>query len=160
MSDQEGTSNLGGIRTLRDRAGQALAEMVLVTPILLLLVFGIIEFGLAFRTHQIITNSAREGARSAVIPSTTTNEQIEEIVRQRLQSAGLNTTEPEPLTITLRCDGVEDAHCSGSGQEWDVEIAYCQRFFVLGPIVNAVAGGACSGFGEVRLRTVSTMRNE
>ena len=160
MSDHKRTSNPGAPRGLRDRAGQALAEMVLVTPILLLLVFGIIEFGLAFRTHQIITNSAREGARSAVIPSTTTNEQIEDIVRQRLESAGLDITEPEPLAITLRCDGVEDAFCSSSGQEWDVEVRYCQRFFVLGPLINAVADNPCSTFGTVQLRTVSTMRNE
>jgi hypothetical protein len=80
MSDKSRTSNPGAPRGLRDRAGQALAEMVLVTPILLLLVFGIIEFGLAFRTHQIATNSAREGARVAVLPSTT---DVETVMRRQ-----------------------------------------------------------------------------
>ena len=160
MSDHRRTSNPGAPRGLRDRAGQALAEMVLVTPILLLLVFGIIEFGLAFRTHQIATNSAREGARVAVLPSTTDLETVRNVVRDRMSSAGLVTTEPEPLSITLRCDGEEDVVCNGSGQEWDVEVRYCQRFFVLGPIVNAVADNPCSTFGTVQLRTVSTMRNE
>jgi Flp pilus assembly protein TadG len=60
MSDKSRTSNPGAPRGLRDRAGQALAEMVLVTPILLLLVFGIIEFGLAFRTHQIMRRTRPE----------------------------------------------------------------------------------------------------
>jgi hypothetical protein len=56
------------------------------------------------------------------------------VVRERMQSRqGWIITEPEPLTITLRCDGVEDVACSRSGQEWDVEVRYCQRFFVLGP---------------------------
>jgi Flp pilus assembly protein TadG len=58
-----------GRSRVRDRGGQALAEFVLVVPILLLLVFGIVEFGLAFRTHQIVTNTAREGARVAVLPA-------------------------------------------------------------------------------------------
>ena len=48
-------------------SGQALAEMALILPILLLLVFGLIEFGTAWRDYQVITNAAREGARWSVV---------------------------------------------------------------------------------------------
>ena len=149
-----------GRQTVRNRAGQALAEMVLVTPILILLVFGIIEFGLAFRTYQIVTNSAREGARVAVLPSTTDPDDIRDVVIDRLVSSGLPADEPEPLTIELRCNGEVGDVCESSGDEWQVEVGYCYRFFVLAPIVNPIAGGDCSAFGEVRLRTASAMRKE
>jgi hypothetical protein len=138
-----------------------MAEMVLVTPVLVLLVFGIIEFGIAFRTHQIITNSAREGARVAVLPSTDDPAEVEEVVRNRVGGAGLNTDEPHPLAIVVSCDGVPDSVCSDGGASSEVEIRYCQRFFVLGPIVNAFGvGGDCTGFGEIQLRTRSIMRTE
>ena len=142
-----------------DRAGQALTEIVLVLPILLILVFGIIEFGLAFRTYQIVTNSAREGARVAVIPSSDTGD-VEAAVRDRLLSSGLDSGDPA-LEIIFRCNGQEGAICSNTGDTTEVEVAFPYRFFVLGPLADFVCGGGCGEqFGEVLLRTASTMRTE
>jgi Flp pilus assembly protein TadG len=45
----------------------AMVEAVIVLPILLMLMFGIIEFGLAFGRWQVLSNAAREGARRAVV---------------------------------------------------------------------------------------------
>lgn len=45
--------------------GSGLAEFALVLPILLVLVFGIIEFGIAFNRAQAVEAAAREGARLA-----------------------------------------------------------------------------------------------
>ncbi|HHV34344.1 MAG TPA: pilus assembly protein [Syntrophomonadaceae bacterium] len=42
-------------------------EFALVLPILLLLVFGIIEFGIIFFDNLVITQAAREGARVGVV---------------------------------------------------------------------------------------------
>lgn len=53
----------------KDHQGQAILELALVLPILLLLVFGTIEFGRIYSTQLIITNSAREGARMAAVGS-------------------------------------------------------------------------------------------
>lgn len=46
----------------RDR-GAAMVEFALVLPILLLLVFGIVEFGRVYNIETSITAAAREGAR-------------------------------------------------------------------------------------------------
>jgi Flp pilus assembly protein TadG len=55
-------------RGLRGRdAGTAMVEMVVVTPVLLMLVFGIAEFGVAFAQWQTLSNAAREGARVGVL---------------------------------------------------------------------------------------------
>jgi hypothetical protein len=42
-------------------------EMVIVAPVLLLLLFAIAEFGIAFAQWQTLSNAAREGARVGVV---------------------------------------------------------------------------------------------
>jgi Flp pilus assembly protein TadG len=56
---------------LKDTTGQNLVEFALVVPMLLLLVFGIAEFGRAWMTKNIMTGAAREAVRIAVVPSGT-----------------------------------------------------------------------------------------
>ena len=52
---------------MRDQHGQSMVEMALVLPILILLVFGIIEYGRIY-THQLEINAAvRQGARIASV---------------------------------------------------------------------------------------------
>ena len=50
----------------RGQAGSNLVEMALVSPLLLLLVFGIVDFSLALFNKAVITNAAREGARAGM----------------------------------------------------------------------------------------------
>jgi hypothetical protein len=64
------------MRRLRDGArkrnsGAALVEMALVLPLLLLLVFGIIDFSLAIKDRMSLAQAAREGARVAAVGATT-----------------------------------------------------------------------------------------
>ncbi|MEN6328545.1 MAG: TadE family protein [Syntrophomonas sp.] len=47
--------------------GQALVEMALVLPLLLLLLFGIFEFGRIMGSYMLISNLSREGARYGVV---------------------------------------------------------------------------------------------
>lgn len=71
-----------------DEQGQALLEFALVLPILLLLVFGIIEFGIIFFDNLVITQAAREGARVGVVGGSDT--EIRGIVEQSAGSLDLS----------------------------------------------------------------------
>lgn len=51
----------------RDQNGAAALEFVFVLPILILFLFGIIEFGLLFYNKSVITNASREGARVGIL---------------------------------------------------------------------------------------------
>ena len=51
----------------RDQDGAAAVEFALLLPLLVLLLFGLIQFGVAFNTKIQATNAAREGARMAVV---------------------------------------------------------------------------------------------
>ena len=51
----------------RGQDGAAAVEFALLLPLLVLLLFGFIQFGLAFNTRIQATNAAREVARQAVV---------------------------------------------------------------------------------------------
>jgi len=57
--------------------GQALVELALILPLLLLLVFGIIEFGRALYIKNTLSNAAREGARRAAVTTPWTTAQTD-----------------------------------------------------------------------------------
>lgn len=52
-------------RTTQD--GQALVEFALVIPVFLLLVMGIIQFGMVFKDYMALTDATRVGARQASV---------------------------------------------------------------------------------------------
>lgn len=155
--------NIYPCRRLRDPVdspGQALAEMAFVLPILLLLVFGIIEMSLAWRTSQIVTNATREGARLAVLPDTVDPEVVKQRVRDGLAASGLSIDE-EVEYVTLDCSNDDDdgSLCTTSGDETLVQTGYPYQFRLLGPLVE-LAGGQGGQFGEVTISSTSTMRRE
>ncbi len=53
------------------RRGAAMVEMAIVLPIFFLVVLGIVEFGRAMMVSQLVTNSAREATRLAIIDGQT-----------------------------------------------------------------------------------------
>jgi Flp pilus assembly protein TadG len=64
--------------------GQSLVEFALVIPIFLLVLFAIVDFGMAFHAWITVTNSAREGARLGAVRAT--SGEIEQRVRDTATS--------------------------------------------------------------------------
>jgi len=54
-------------RHLRSESGQSLVEFALVLPILAVLLFGIIQFGLVFHQYLTVTDAVRAGARKGAV---------------------------------------------------------------------------------------------
>ena len=62
--------------------GATVVEFAIVLFLLLTLIFGITEFGLAIFNRQVITNAAREGARAGIVsrPERLSNDEIAKVV--------------------------------------------------------------------------------
>lgn len=54
----------------RRKQGQALVEMALILPILIMLMFGCMEFGRIFGAYLLVNNLARDGVRYGVVGHT------------------------------------------------------------------------------------------
>ena len=81
------------------RRGGAVVEMAVVTPLLLMILLGTIEFGYVFMMEQSITNAAREGCRMATLGGTITDAEIQKRIHDSLAPTGLNVT-TSMITIT------------------------------------------------------------
>jgi len=141
----------------RGSSGQSMIEFALVVPMLLVLVFGIVEFGNAWRHYQLITNTAREGARVAVLPSSTAAI-VDSVIDDRLNGSGLDA---DSAIVTLAILDFGDPNYSASADT--VTIVYPYNFVFLGPVVDlmcAVFGCGQGGFSSVQLSSTSIMRNE
>ena len=128
-------------RKLMCSKGNAMIEFALLFPLLLLIVFGITEFGRAIRVVQTLNSAAREGARVAAV------------------------TNPDVDLVTTRVNEVLDAANVvgsgisvegplGAGIEQTVRVTVTSDFEVLsGTILETFAG-------TITLQGVSVMRFE
>ncbi len=64
-------SALRACRPGHDDSGAAAVEMALLLPVLLLILFGIIDFGRAFNMQIALTQASREGVRGLAVGSST-----------------------------------------------------------------------------------------
>lgn len=78
-------------RNEQNQKGAALAEFALVLPVFIMLVFGIIQFGLALNRVQAYQAAAREGARVGSLESSSTGD-INSAVTNALVGFGVAPT--------------------------------------------------------------------
>lgn len=57
---------------LDSERGAVAAEFALILPVLVLLIFGMLQLGLTYQRQEAVHAAAREGARVASLPTTTT----------------------------------------------------------------------------------------
>lgn len=134
----------------RRDAGQSLAEFAILLPVLMGVVVGIFEFGRAWNIDQVLTNAAREGARLAVIPTSSEGDVID-AVEDRLAEAAL-----DPGLANIGVTGMG----TGVGTPAEVEIRYPYQFTFLGPVMQLMGVGDGPTPGAITLSSRITMRNE
>jgi Flp pilus assembly protein TadG len=137
-----------------------MVELALITPLLLLIIGGIADFGFLFQGFEVVTNAAREGARVAILPGYDADsngdsegyDAVKTRVTQYIQSSNLlgsHTTSVDTVVLDLG-GGLE-----ASGVQ--VMVEYTQPLWIIGPIVGMMNG---SFQNDLTYRTVSVMRTE
>jgi len=108
-------------KTLR-RSGATAVEFAFVAPVFFLLVFGLIEMGRMVMVQQSLTNAAREGCRKAVLATTIDSNDVENAVRDYLQSVMSNANDTGEVRVTV--PGGLAGIPSGSELSVGVEVDY------------------------------------
>jgi hypothetical protein len=126
--------------------GQSLVEFALVIPIFLLVLFAIVDFGMAFHAWITVTNSAREGARIGSVRAT--SGEIEQRVRD-------TATSLEQANLSV---GVTNAE-GQPGESVEVDVSYDYSLMTpLADLLNMVSGGVIPA--TLNLGSTADMRLE
>lgn len=117
---------------LAGEKGIAAVEFALVLPLLVTLLFGIIEFGLVMYNKQVITNASREGARAGIvlqdprIPDPNIQTIVNQYALNHLVSFG--ATPETPQTVV--------GHTGQNfGNDLTVTVTYQYRFLVISAFI-------------------------
>jgi Flp pilus assembly protein TadG len=124
----------------RDR-GSVAVEFALLLPVLLLLLFGIIDFGRLINTQITLTQAAREGARLAALGYSTS------AVQTRAQSAATGLS-PVTATVTTSCP-------AGAGVGVDAVVKVKYTFSFVTPVGAFAAMFGTATFGSTLALTAT-----
>ena len=129
----------------RGQTSQALIEFALISPVLLLLLFGIVDIGRAVFYYDTVNHAAREGARTAVRASGSlpTNADVLATVTRQMIGAPVSQPCPQgPVTSATPPSNTAWLYITEPNPPTTVEAA---------PLMNApggeypaVAAGSCS----------------
>ena len=143
----------------KNERGAMAVEFALITPILLLLVVGIIEFGILLVNQAMLTNASREAARAGIVasnprPSGTGTGSITSVVNAYLTNAGLNvgsaTVTVQNLTTAATCGATPC--CTAFQNDLSVRVIYAYSFVALPSLI--------SGFSTPTLGATTRMKCE
>lgn len=104
------------LRRTREQRGAAMVELALLLPLLLLLIFGIIQFGRAYNAKIELAGAVREGARSAALGDT------EAEVKERIKSAA--------PAVRLDDDDIEVTACASPDAQATVTVQHDITYFI------------------------------
>ena len=129
------------------RRGSAMVEMVIILPILAILLFATIEFGIALQRWQIVSNAAREGVRANVVAACdpgTADARARAIVDNYVSVAGLSPSDVDVDPSNL---------CGDTGTFATLTVRHDFPLAIVGGFLPAVGT-------SVPLTGAATMRNE
>jgi len=123
---------------IRTQKGTSMVELAIVLPLLLILLFGIIELSIALYDKAMLTNASREGARAGIVAQNprVTDARIRQVVRDYaaiyLITFGSDILGDEDILITR----------AGStfGSNLTVSVNYRYDFLVLSRLITALIG--------------------
>jgi Flp pilus assembly protein TadG len=132
--------------------GQSLVEFSLILPLMLVMLFALVDFGRGFYTWLVVTNAAREGARAAAVQSD--NSTIDSKIYASFCNPYPSNCSLDPTKMTITKTNVQGAR----GSEATVDISYTFVFVTpVGSILQLIGG---SNLAAPAISSHSAMRLE
>jgi Flp pilus assembly protein TadG len=138
------------VQKIKNQRGAALVEFAIVLPLLLVLVFGMIEFSIMFYDKAVITNASREGARAGIVydfPNRIPESEISSTVSTYCSGRLITFGSANPANTTI------SGTCVNAGDTITVTVSYLYDYLVLPAFIQALAG-------PVTLSAATAMRCE
>lgn len=158
------------MRRINSERGASMVEFALILPILLVLLFGIIEFGFLLYDKAMITNAARESARAGILFSRKPETEILEVATNYCNSRMITFSAGSPdISVELRVrdnpsdstEMVYDPATFSRGQYLRVTTNYNYTFLIITNLINLLnAVGGTDIPVTVPLSSTSIMRAE
>lgn len=123
-------------RIIKDQKGGALVEFAIVLPLLVVLVIGIVEFGLLCYNKHVIANASREGARAAIVAGVdflddaTIRTIVKNYCNPRLLDFSGNTIDNDDIDLTDGDGNAVVRSTLGFGDDFAVTIEYDYGFLI------------------------------
>ncbi len=111
----------------RAQNGQTMAEFALVLPLLALLLFGVIQFGIAFNHYITLTDAVRAGARKGAVGRHLSDPEGSVIAQVRASATDLK---PAELAIDVESSWMP-------GEEVRVSASYPYSINLFGVVVKS-----------------------
>ena len=160
-------------RKINNQNGAAMVEFAIVLPLLLILIFGIIEFSVMFYDKAMLTNATREGARAAILfaddrpdPAKTDDgydydsdvasktQAIKDVVIQYCQTNLITFGDASDPSILSDEIDVQPGPCESSADNVTVSVSYEYTFLVFPKLITAFFSGSSSDSLTISARTV------
>ncbi len=118
--------------------GTASVEFALILPLLLLMLFLIIEFSIILYDKAVITNASREGARSGIVMQPAPRVTVASITSTVNTYCASNLISFGPDTPAT---AVPSGPCVSPGDLLTVDVTYTYSFFVLPNLLGGMNSG-------------------
>jgi len=116
----------------RHEDGQAITEFAIILPILMMLVLGIIQFGIIFNNYITLTDATRAGARTAAVNRFLGDNGASAVTAVENSAQGLDQSVLDPtISVTASPDW------KTTGNEVTVTASYPYSINILGWTVKA-----------------------
>jgi len=147
---------------IEDENGGSMAEFAIIAPLLFVILFGIIEFGVLLYDKAMLTNASREGARAGIVydfdsvagTNHPDNATIIATVQQYCQDYLISFDSASAVNINISRAG--SPSLDSAGDQLTVNVTYPFRFLVFSNVL-ALLGGNINDSLNLQAETVMRM---
>jgi hypothetical protein len=161
----------GRMHNITEESGAAAVEFAIILPLLVIFLFGIIEFSLMFYDKAVITNASREGARRGILYSPAPRVDvtaIENTVIEYCQNYLVTFGPKQDPVVDVEVDvmlapdyatEISNSPCTQTDDELVVNVSYHYDFLLVPDVLTAFfSGGAFTSGSDIG--AVTRMRCE
>ena len=163
------------MRFVRSERGVSALEFALVLPVLLLITFVIIEYGIIFYDKVVLINASREGARAGIVYATNSSGTYAPVTATAIRTVVKNYANGLLINLGGTTKNLADSNITvsckvGTSTTWTngicptdqddmtlrVQVQYTYNFLIV-PDLSAMTGGAISGTIPMSAETAMRM---